>query len=170
MSHSLTWKVLEELMIELRKKGANILPVAVNDLRSAKLMIKISEYEGSKGEAEQKVEEYLGSVESYLINEAQKTLGSETVDQWLRRLEEVNLETDEEKTEESKFVTGIPRDQKWVRVEPHSNLTSERIKQMAKESNLSVNSQKDDERLVIYGQAEGIKEFFRRMTAEENKK
>ena len=49
-------------------------PNVLNDLRSAKLMIKISESEGSRGDAEQKVEEYLGNVESSLINEAQKTL------------------------------------------------------------------------------------------------
>ena len=80
-------------MIELRKKGVSIPPEVINDLRSAKLMIKISEAEGSRGDASQKVEEYLGSVESCLITEAQKALSPETVDQWLRRLEEANAET-----------------------------------------------------------------------------
>ena len=84
-------------MLELRKKGVAIPPNVINDLRSAKLMIKISEAEGSRGEASQKVEEYLGSVDSYLVTEAQKALSPETVDQWLRRLEEANAETCEEK-------------------------------------------------------------------------
>jgi hypothetical protein len=169
MSHTATWKVLEDLMLELRKKGAAIPPNVINDLRSAKLMIKISEVEGSRGEASQKVEEYLGNVDSYLITEAQKVLSPEAVDQWLRRLEEANAETCEEKMEENKFITGVPRDQKWVRVEPVGKLPTERIQQIAKESNLSVNRQKDG-RIVVYGQSECIKEFLKKMTAEAIKK
>jgi hypothetical protein len=115
------------------------------------------------------VEEYLGYVESYLINEAQKTFGSEIVDQWLRRLEDATAETSEEKTEENKFITNVPRDQKWIRIEPISNLPTERIQQIAKESSLSVNPQKDG-RLVVYGQPEAIKEFLKKMTTEANKK
>jgi hypothetical protein len=170
MSHTATWKVLEDLMIELRKKGAAKSPDVLNDLKSAKLMIKISEAEGGRGTATQKVEEYFGSVESYLITEAQKTLSPETIDQWLRRLEEANSEPFEEQLkEENKFVTGVPRDQKWVRVEPVSNLPTERIQQIAKESNLSINPQNDG-RLVVYGQPEYLKEFLKKMTAEANKK
>ncbi len=169
MSHTATWKVLEDLMIELRKKGVSIPPEVINDLRSAKLMIKISEAEGSRGDASQKVEEYLGSVESCLITEAQKALSPETVDQWFRRLEEANAETCEEQVEENKFITGVPRDQKWVRVEPVGNLPTKRIQQIAKESNLSVNPQKDG-RLVVYGQPECIREFLKKMTSEAIKK
>jgi hypothetical protein len=169
MSHTATWKVLEDLMIELRKKGFALAPEALNDLKSAKLMIKISEQEGSRGEASQKVDEYLGTVESYLITEAQKALSSEVIDQWLVRLQEANAETCEVQEEETKFITGVPRDQKWVRVEPVSNLPAERILQMAKESSLSVNPQEDG-RLVVFGPSEGIKEFLKKMTAEANKK
>ena len=104
MSHTATWKVLEDMMVELRRKGVAIPSNVINDLRSAKLMITISEAEGSRGEASQKVEEYLGSVESYLVTESQKAWRPETVDQWLRRLEEANAETCEEKMEENKFM------------------------------------------------------------------
>ena len=104
-----------------------------------------------------------------LLTSAQKALSTETVDQWLRRLEEANSETCEEKKEENKFITGVPRDQKWIRVEPIGNLPSDRIKLIAKESNLSVNPQKDG-RLVVYGQPEVIKEFLKKMTAEAIKK
>jgi hypothetical protein len=56
----------------------------------------------------------------------------------------------------------VPRDQKWVRVEPIANLPSGRIQQIAKEQNLQVNQQKDG-RLVVYGQQEDIKEFLKKM-------
>ena len=169
MSNTATWKILENLMIELKKKGVTIPPTVINDLRSAKLMIKISESAGSTGDVSQKVEEYLGTVESFLINEAQKTLGTEIVDRWLRRLEDATAETSGEKIEENKFITNVPRDQKWVRIEPISNLSTTRIEQIAKESNLSVNLQKDG-RLVVYGQQEGIRDFLKKITLETTKK
>ena len=169
MSHTATWKILEDLMLELKKKGVAIPPNIINDLRSAKLMIKISESAGNTGDVSQKVDEYLGNVESYLINEAQKILGPEEIDRWFRRLEEANAQTSEEKSEENKFITNVPRDQKWVRIEPIRNVPAERIQKIAKESNLSVNPQKDG-RLVIYGQQEDIKEFLKKMTSEATKK
>jgi hypothetical protein len=169
MSRTATWKILEDLMIELKRKGITIPWNVINDLRSAKLMINISESAGGSGDLSQKVEEYLGNVESFLINEAQITLSSEIVDQWLRRLEYATIETSEAKMEENKFITNVPRDQNWVRVEPISNLPTECILQIAKESSLSVNPQEDG-RLVVYGQPEAIKTFLKKMTAEANKK
>ena len=165
MGHTATWKVLENLMIEVRKKGAIVPPNVLNDLRSAKLMIKISESEGSRGDAEQKVEEYLASVESSLISEAQKTFSSEAVDQWLRHIEEATAETGEEKIEENAFITGVPRDQKWVRVEPINNLSIERMGQIACALKLEIKPQKDG-KLVVYGQQDNIKEFIKKMTQE----
>jgi hypothetical protein len=170
MGHNMaTWKLLEDMLIELRKKGVNAPPNVLEDLRSAKLMIKLTCMDEGRGEAVQKAEECLTNVEAYLVTEAQKTLGSETVDLWLMRLEEANIETCEEKTEENIFITGVPRDQKWIRVEPINNLPTERIQQIAKEQNLQVNPQKDG-RLVVYGQPEDIKEFLKKMTTETVKK
>jgi hypothetical protein len=170
MGHNMaTWKLLEDIMLDLKKKGLIIPSNVMEDLRAAKSMIKLSCIEDSRGEAIQKAEEYTANVEAYLINEAQKIVGSEKVDQWLRRLEETNAQVCQEKiTEESKFVTGVPRDQKWVRVEPIKNLSTEQIKQIAKEQNLTVNQQKDG-RLVVFGQPEAIKDFLKKMTTEATK-
>ena len=156
-------------MVELQKRGAAIPSSVIVDLRSAKLMIQIAEVEGSRGDASQKVDEYLGSVEAILVTEAQKALSSETVDQWLMRLEEATAETSQEKNSEDKFITGVPRDQKWIRVEPIGNLPTDRILQIAQESHLSVNPQKDC-RLVVYGQIDDIKGFIKKMTSEAVKK
>jgi hypothetical protein len=170
MGHNMsTWKLLEDIMLDLKKKGLIISPNVMEDLRAAKSMIQLSCIEDNRGEAIQKAEEYTANVEAYLINEAQKIVDSEIVDQWLRRLEEANAEVYQEKTtQESKFVTGVPRDQKWVRVEPIKNLSTKRIHQIAKEQNLTVNQQKDG-RLVVFGQPEAIKEFLKKMTIEAAK-
>ena len=164
-----SWKLLEDMLIALKKQGLTIPANVMEDLRAAKSMIKLSCMEGTRGgDAIQKAEEYTANVEAYLVTEAQKTFGAEIVDQWFRRLEEANAEICEEKTEESKFVTGVPRDQKWVRVEPINNLPTELIQQFANEQNLQVKPQKDG-RLLVYGQPECIKEFLKKMTAEATK-
>lgn len=167
-----TWKLLEDMMIELRRKGVAIPANVLTDLKSAKLMINISQTEGSRGEATQKVEEYLTNVEGYLVAEVEKAFGSERVDGWLRKLDTVSCEACEAKPEkkiEDTFISGVPRDQKWIRVEPIQNLPEERLAKMANALNLQVNPQKDG-RLVIFGQPEDIKQFLKKMTAEAAKK
>ena len=89
------------------------------------------------------------------MTEGQNVLGPEKVDSWLVRLEEANAEVCEEKKIGDKFVTGVPRDQKWVRVEPISALPTDRILQIANEQSLMVNPQKDGRLGEVFGQERG---------------
>ena len=165
MGHNMaTWKLLEDMLIELKKKGGSIPSDIMEDLRAAKSMINLSCRQGG-GDAIQKTEEYTATVEAYLVNEAQKIFGSETADQWLKRLEDANAEVCDEIKTENTFVTGVPRDQKWVRVEPIETLPTERILQLAKERKLQIKSQNDG-RLLVYGQNEDIKMFLKKMRSE----
>jgi hypothetical protein len=165
MGNLAVWKVLEEMVIELRKKGLTVPSTVMNDLKSARTMIKIMNADTSRSEITQKVDEYLGTVESYLVTEAQKEFEPEYIDAWLRRLEEANCETRANVVEESRFIAGIPRDQKWIRIRPLTSLPVEKLKQLAEESNLSCSIQEDG-RLLFYGKAEDIKEFVKKMIGE----
>jgi hypothetical protein len=171
MGHNMAyWKLLEDMMIELKKKDAVIPQNVLEDLRASKSMIQLHcTVSTGGGDAIQKAEELTANIEAYLVTEAQKLLGSEAVDLWLRQLEEANAQICEEPAKTDKFITGVPRDQKWVRVEPIANLPTERIQQIAKAQNLAVNPQKDG-RLVVYGQPESLKDFLRKMTSEAAKK
>jgi len=168
MGHLAVWKVLEEMIVEFRKKGLPIPTTVMDDLKSARTMIKIMDTDSSRGETAQKAEEYLGNVESYLLTEAQKKFEPEHIDEWLRRLEEASCEICEEKGEEPRFISGLSRDQRWIRVEPLASLPLEKLKELAKESNLSYSTQ-DDGRLLVYGKAEDIKGFVKKMTGEKLK-
>jgi hypothetical protein len=165
-----SWKVLEEMLIALEKKGIVIPENILSDLRSAKSMIKLhcTSAKGA-GDALQKAEELSANVEAYLAEEAQKVFGSKKVDEWLRRLEDANIQVCEEPTIENNFVTGVPKDQKWLRVVPIKELPAERLLQIAEEQKLNIKAEKDG-RLLVYGQPEGIKAFVKKMTAEATKK
>lgn len=167
MGHNMaSWKVLEGMLIDLKKKGVNVPENILSDLRSAKSMIKLhcTQAKGA-GDALQKAEELSANVEAYLAEEAQKVFGPEKVDAWLRRLEEANAEACEEITQESKFVTGVPRDQKWVRVEAVNNLSTERMGQIACSLKLEIKPQKDG-KMLIHGSQDNIKEFIKKVTSE----
>ena len=167
MGHNLaTWKLLEDLMLEVKKIGTPIPQKVIEDLRAAKSMIELSCVDGSRGEALQKVEEYLANVEAYVVTEGQKAFGSDCVDGWLRRIEEANAEVCEEGAVADKFVTGVPRDQKWVRIEPMADFSAERIGQMAKEQSLQVKPQTDG-KLVVYGQPENLKLLLKKMAPQK---
>ena len=178
MGYEAVWKVLEEITIELRKKDMKIPPSVMSDLKSAKILIKIQEAsESDQGETAPKIEQYLGSVEAYLVTEAQKKFPPSRIDKWLKRIEKANCSicqtctVKNQKTErkETKFVTGVPRDQKWIRVKPLSNLPAEKLKQLAKKTNLSFREEQDDH-IIIYGDGENIKKFVKKMTTQTSKK
>jgi hypothetical protein len=177
MSYEAVWKVLEEIIIELRKKGVATPPNVMNDLKSAKVLMKVLDAsERDCGDTAPKIEQYLGSAEAYLVTEAQKTFAPARIDEWLRRLEEASCGTcqtcgvrEEVKGKtEAKFITGVPRDQKWIRVEPLASLPAEKLKHLAGETNLSFREEKDGH-LTVYGSAEDIKRFVKKMTEQAAK-
>lgn len=163
------WKVLEEIIMEFRKKGLTIPQKTMNDLKSAKVMIAIMDVDKGFGETAQKIDLYLGSVESYLITAAQKTFASTLIDKWLKRLEEAQNDNCEiEKKEETKIISGVPRDQKWIRIKPTFNMPLKKIKKLAEETSLSSRVQGDG-RLVVYGKSEDIKKLIKKITVLPNK-
>jgi hypothetical protein len=164
MGYSAVWKVLEEMITDFRKKGIPVPADIISNLRHAKTLINVLKADPSRLDTSQKVEEHLLSVESYLVSEGQKRLGNSYVEQWLKRLNEAGSKIVEEEEKETKFIFGVPREQKWIRVKPSAELPIEGIKALADELNLSYNLQNDG-CLLVYGENQRIKDFVKKMTA-----
>lgn len=167
MEYSAAWKILEEIVIEFRKKGIMIPEQVMTDLRSAKTLIKLMDAaDKDKGEVSLRIEQSLTSLEGYLITEAQKNFPPERIDEWLQRLNQPSCDTCSstiDKEKETSFVSGVPRDQKWMRVKPIATLPIEKLKKLAEDAGLSSKPDKDDH-LVVYGKEENIREFVKKMT------
>jgi hypothetical protein len=159
MNYFTAWKVLEEMIIDFRKKGIVVPAEIISDLKSAKTLANVLKADPNRVDVVQKVEEYLINVESYVVSEGEKTFGSKYVKEWLKRLDEAETETLKE--EKAKLVTGIPREHKWIRVTPSNELPIEKLKMLAEETNLSYNVQNDG-CLLVYGKDECIKEFIKK--------
>jgi hypothetical protein len=169
LGHNLaSWKLLEDMMLELKTAGVAIPAKVVEDLRSAKSMIQLTYAEGSHGDVLQKAEEYLANVEAYIITEGQTAFGAAKVDEWLRRLEEASCQVCEGPMVSDKFVAGVPRSQKYVRIEPKGDLTKEKVEALANAHGMQVKVQPDG-KLVVYGCPDNLKAFLKQVTAEKPK-
>ena len=172
MGYAATWKIVEEIVVEFRKKGIVIPEKVMTDLRSAKTLIKLMDtVDKDKGEVGLRIEQYLTNVEGYLFTEAQESFPPERIDEWLRRLNQSSCDacvSTVETDEETRFISGVPRDQKWVRVKPIGTLPLEKLKKLAEDAKLSFEPDKDGH-LVVYGREENIREFVKKMTEHTSK-
>jgi hypothetical protein len=169
MGYLTAWKILEEMIADFRKRGISIPAEIMNDLKSAKTLINILKADPSYTETSKKIEEYLLKVESHLISEGQKLFGVDYVQEWLKRLDEAFSKPFEEKKKAARFVPGVSREHKWIRVKPSVELSIEKLEALAEESNLSYKVQNDG-CLLVYGEAENMKDFIKKMTTKHGLK
>lgn len=163
MSYEENWKFLADLLTELRKKGEKIPTGVMNDLRSAKTMIQILKADPTHIENIPRIETYLRNVESYAIFTAQEKLGTDFVERWLRKFEKakrIKIEKKEEVT--PKFVSGIPRDNNWVRIQISEDTPQKDVERLVKENKLSCKMQKNGY-MLVYGDEESIKSFVKKI-------
>jgi hypothetical protein len=161
LGHVAAWKVLEEMIGDFRKKGATVPAEVMGDLKNAKTMIKILKADPSRGEILQKIDEYMGNVESYLVSEGAKRFGPEYIEEWLKRVEGAGRKIADEE-EEERFIPGLPRQQTWIRVLPSVELSLEKLKALAQESSLLYNVQPDGY-LLVYGEDKTVKAFVKKI-------
>ncbi|MFQ6086571.1 MAG: DUF2096 family protein [Candidatus Bathyarchaeia archaeon] len=166
MGHEEVWRTLNNLIIEFRKKGETIPPEVMADLRAAKTLMHVLKADPTKTENVPTIEMYLGNVESNLIFAAQTRFGSEFVNHWMKKLREAREKPDVEVPAEaaSKFVPGLPRGQRWVRVQVSEETPKEEIEELVEESGLACKMQ-DDGYMLVYGEGEKLKRFIKRTAA-----
>jgi len=166
MGYAEIWKILDDLLIEFRKRGETVPPNVIEDLRSAKTIIQVLKADPTHEENIPSIEMYLGNVESYLISEADQKFGPEFALDWMQKLREARktarIGAEEEAWEpSSKFVPGIPRHRKWLRVQVTTDTPKNEIERMAEESGLSTKMQTDGY-MLIYGDEDKLKLFIQK--------
>ena len=163
MRYGETWKILADLLTELQKRGKMIPTDIMNDLRSAKTMIQVLKADPTHTETMSRVDTYLRNVESYAISTAER-LEKKIAEDWLKKLKNKNKGKTSEKTEVlSRFIPGIPRDKKWVRIQISDDITQENLKKLVEKSGLSYLTQKMGH-VTVYGNREKLKNFVKTLT------
>ena len=162
MRYEKKWKILADLLIELQKSGIKISTDVIKDLRSAKSLIQILKADKIDTESISKIDKYLKNVEAYVIYNAEKS-GREYVEDWLEKLNEQKKEEIKEKKPKYRFVSGIPKNKKWILIETSEMSSPNVVKKIAKKCNLSYKIHKDGE-IIIYGNEKEIKSFVQMIT------
>ncbi len=162
MGYGEAWKVLADLITELRRRGETIPPHVMNDLRSAKTMIKILKADPTHLENLPRIETYMGNVESSLIFMIQEKFGPNHGEKWIRKLEDARRAPEGEEEAAPRFVPGLPRGKHWVRVQVSEDMSKNDIKRLAKENKLSSKMQKNGY-MLVYGDVEKVKLFVKKM-------
>lgn len=163
MGYEGLWKLLADLLTELRERGETIPAGVMKDLRSAKTMIQILKADPARKENLPRIEGYLGKVESYLVFAAQEKLGSEQLDQWMTKLERARGRVyEEEEMVPSRFVPGLPRDKRWVRIRISEETPREDIERFAEERGLSCRMQENG-CMLVYGDGENVKSLMKKI-------
>jgi hypothetical protein len=169
MGYVAVWKALEQMVTDFRKKELTVPTEIMSDLKNAKTLIRILEAEPSHVENIQKIEQCLGNVQSYLVSKGQKEFGVKYVDEWLERLDKASREILDEEDKETRFIPGLPRHQKWIRVTSSGDLPLEKLMTIADQMNLSYNVQKNGS-LLVYGEDQNLKNFVKKMASKYSSK
>jgi len=155
------WKVLEKMVADFRKRDVIVPEKVIADLKNVKTTIYVSKADPSYVENAQKIDQYLGNIEAYLVTEGTKRFGQKYVDRWLKQADEAARKTIDEE-EEVRFVPGLPRQQKWIRVATSAEMPLEKLKMLAEQSNLSHSLQVDGS-LLVYGEDNTVKDFVKKL-------
>jgi len=177
MTYDKLWEILENLMLVLQKKSKKIPEEVLRDLKSAKTLINISKAESeTRSETIMKIETYLSNVETYLLILAEE-LGKEFADEYLRQIHVTRIEIREDlekksfqrETEtKSRFISGIRRDEHWIRIKIDEDIKKEFVEEVAEELDLNFKMQNDGF-LLVHGDKGKIKRLVRKI-ADETKK
>jgi len=160
------WKVVEEMILDLRRKGILIPSDTMTELQSAKTLIHVLEADTAQANVTQEIDNCLFNVESYIMSKGQMVFGPEYVEKWFTRLDQAK-EAPEETKKESKLLPNIPRGAKWIQINL-SALSIEDSKKFADELHLSCIVQNEGF-LLVQGEDEQLRELVKKMAAKYEK-
>ncbi len=168
MGRSETWKVSEQIIADFRRNGIAIPTEIMAELTSAKILISVLKADPNSADIEQRIEECLLNVESYIMSTGQMMLGIEHVNRWSRKLDEARTTTFEEE-EKTILLPRFPRHEKWIRIRPSTQLSIAKLKSLVDELRLSCDVHEDF--LLVHGEDAQLTEFVRNISvAFENKR
>jgi len=162
LNYDALWKLMADLIRDLKRRGETLPSQIMDDLRSMKTMIEIAKIDRSNPKVILRIEEYLNSLESRLIPITRERLGQEYVDVLMKKIAEAqrNMSISKQKLKK-RFPVGAPRDKHWIRIKPTEETPLDVIREISEEVGLEHELQEDGY-ILIYGEKEQIRKFVRR--------
>lgn len=146
-------------MVELMKKGLAIPQPVIEDLKTCRTLIKIYGTGSADPETAADAAPYLQKVEANLMVLAESSVGVEYADAWQHRIRAAYEDNGGETDTASKFVSGVPKSDYWIRLKTSELNIGGEIGEMLDRLSLSA-KQNDDGYLLVYGKKEDVKAFL----------
>jgi hypothetical protein len=166
VGHLDAWKVVEEMIVDLKGKGIPIPSETMTELQSAKTLVHVLEAGTGQADLNQEIDKCLFNVVSYIMSKGQMVFGTEYVEKWFTRLDQAKGALEETK-EKLKLLPNVPRGARWIRIDP-STLSIDESKKFADELHLSCTVQNEGF-LLVHGEDAQLRAFVRKMTAKHEK-
>lgn len=162
MSYERKWKLLADLLTKLQENGEKIPADVLNDLRSAKTMIQVLKADPTHIESISRIDTYLRTVEAYTIFTMEKKRKG-NVEEWLKKLkEQERVEINEKVEKNSTFVTRVPRNKNWIRIQISEDIPREEMKELVEENRLSYRLEQYGY-ILVQGDKENLKLLVKRL-------
>ena len=162
MSYERKWKLLTDLLTDLQENGEKIPADVLNDLRSAKTMIHVLKADPTHIESISRIDTYLRTVEAYTIFTMEKKRKG-NVEEWLKKLKgQERVEINEKVKKNSTFVTRVPRNKNWIRIQISEDIPREEMKELAEENGLSYRLEQNGY-ILVHGDKENMKLLVKRL-------
>jgi hypothetical protein len=170
MNYEYMWKVLEQLVLDLRRQGVTVPDELVDDLKSAQTYINIAKTDPTALEIVAEIELYLEKVESNLIYLAETDISSAYATECLRRVSDARMKGLRQTAPvTSRYVAGVPREDHWVRLRTTDLISEDELTPLLAQFQVSVKPQ-DNGYLLIHGTQAAVKAFLKAVTQKVSKK
>ncbi len=156
------WKVLEELLGDLKQREAEIPEDFLTKLKAAHGNINIMKADPTHEDIMDKVEEQLNNLEGQLIYLAEDRIGSDYADKWLTKIKEAR-ESEPEVSRAKPFSPGVPRADYWIRLTVGDVIKRPDIEKMASELDLSI-KEESASTIIVHGEETKVKSLVKAMT------
>ena len=163
-------KALDELMLELIEKGADIPGNVTDDLKSGRSLAGVSLRGSCEGDTAAKAMSILENVEMNLLALAETVGSREYAEKWQQRIndalaaESLDCSCDTAASSQAsatRFNSGVPRGEYWIRVKASELAPVEQeLKELFDVFELKALPQ-DDGYLLLYGKKENVSSFLK---------
>jgi len=158
-------KVLDELMLDLIDRGIDIPGHVADDLKAGRLMARLGSRQSDDAASETKARAALESVEFNLLALVDIHLSVEAAEAWQRKInsayqEEITAQVPQ--VSAPKFGSGVPKGDRWVRLQLDYLNTVEDADKMLDKYAVSILEQEDGY-LMIHGRNEDISAFLKEL-------
>jgi hypothetical protein len=168
MNYEHVCKILEELMVELMKKGITIPQQLIDDLKSGRTLISIYKEEPAELDRAMETTPFLQKVESNLLYLADSEIGKGYANEWQGKISRAYLAESERVPSISRFISGIPKGDYWVRIKTSELSIGDELSELLNQHNLSARPEKDSY-LLVHGRKEDISSFLKEVRQKESK-